>query len=439
MPRLFWKLFLALWVSIMAFVVLTAWINATLSRQDIPDPPEIAFARNIDKAEMLLGSALRRGGEAAARDRLRELPRPVRNHLYLFDASGREILGRDRVHRFARHMDAQRDQRTLRDRDGQDWSLVVLRRAPPAFLLEPGGRGIAGRLLLAALFSALVSFFLARSLARPLERLRHASGRFAEGDLASRVGPPLVDRRDEFGDLARDLDTMAARLEAAQRASNRLLRDVSHELRSPLARQRVSLELARTRSGDTATSELDRIELESERLELLVDQVLTLLRESSGAAPFEPEDFDLADLLRDLADVVGYELPPGAAGIEQVFDGPLPVHADRELTWRAVENVLRNAMLHSDPAEPIMLTATVADGVVQIAVRDRGPGVPDAQLVHIFDPFARADEARSRSSGGHGLGLAIAAAAMRRHGGGIQARNRSGGGLEVLLTLPGAA
>lgn len=441
MPRLFWKIFLALWLSIMGFAILTAWINATLSRQDIPDTPEVAFARNIDKAERMLGTALRRGGPPAARDIIQELPRPVRNHVYLFDADGRELLGRQRVRRHLEREAAQTQRRVLTDRRGQDWELVILRRTPPARFLEPGGRGVVLRLLVFALFSALVSFFIARSLARPLESLGAASRRLAAGDLAARVGAPLDGRRDEFGVLARDLDAMAQRLQEAQRANHRLLRDVSHELRSPLARQRVALELARTRAGDTVSGELDRIELESERLEALVDQVLDLLRESSGSAPFEPEAFDLAPLLDDLAEVVSYELPESAPGIDVDVASPLPVRADRELLWRAVENVLRNALLHSDPSEVIGLQARMGeDDAVDIHVRDRGPGIPEAQLERIFDPFTRVEEARDRSTGGHGLGLAIAAAAVRRHQGTITARNRDGGGLHITLHLPiGAA
>lgn len=437
MPRLFWKLFLALWVSIMGFVVLSAWINATLSRQDIPEPPDVAFARSIDRAERFVGQALRRGGAEMARARLSELPRAVRNQLYLFDEEGAELLGRDRVRRLLERERTQREERNLTDRFGRAWTLVVLRRAPPGRFLEPGRRGIILRLAVTALFSAFVSFLLARSLARPLEGLGAASRRLAEGDLGARVGAPLDVRRDEFGTLARDLDRMAERLDASQRANLRLLRDVSHELRSPLARQRVALELARNRAGDAAGAELDRIELESERLEALIDQVLSLLRDSSGAGRFAPEAFDLAELLGDLAETVAYEWPPASPGIETDLEAPLPVTADRELLWRAVENLLRNALLHSGAAEPVRLHARrESGGGVTVRVQDRGPGVPEAQLAQLFDPFTRVDEARDRSSGGHGLGLAIAAAAVRRHGGTLTARNRDGGGLELRLTLP---
>ncbi len=438
MPRLFWRLFLALWLSIMAFAVITAWVSGVVARQNIPDSPEVAFARNIEKAELMLGTALRRGGPQRAEQIIQGLPWQVRNQVYLFDPQGQEVLGRQRIRRALDSEGAQKRRRTLIDGQGQSWEFVVLRRPPPSRLLEPGGRGAAWRLLIAALISALVSWLLARSLVRPLEALGKTSRQLSTGDLDVRVAETVSARRDEFGALGRDLDAMAERLGEAQKSSRRLLRDVSHELRSPLARQRVALELARGRAGELIPAELDRIELESERLESLVDEVLSLLRETSGSSPFEPEHFDLAELLSDLAGLVDYELPEHAPPVSRRFSGPLPVLADRELLWRALENLLRNALLHSDPTACIELEARRLPGTGQIDlwVKDRGPGVPEAQLEAIFDPFSRVEDARDRSSGGHGLGLAIAAAAVRRHQGLISARNRSGGGLEMHLVLP---
>ncbi len=437
MPKLFWKLFLALWLSITGFAAVSAMVNLHLARQNLPDTPEVAFDRGARKAGLLIAESLRRGGEPAARNVIEGLPRGMRRQVYLFDDSGREVLGRER---FSERFDGRRfhqQRESLADGQGNRYELVVLRRPPPLSLLEPGLRGIVHRLLLAAVIAALVSFFLARYLARPLESLGSASRRLATGDLSARVGPPLTGRRDEFGLLARDFDDMAMRLERLQKANTRLLRDVSHELRSPLARLRVALELARGRNGEPVTAELDRIELEGERLETLVDQVLDLLRESSGAVPLTTERFDLGELLTDLVNVVAYEVPEGAAPIHMDEMGPLPVDADRELLWRAFENLLRNALRHTGPSGEVRITAKVADGpAVTVCIADEGPGVPPDELARIFDPFYRVQEARDRHSGGHGLGLAIAAAALRRHHGQLEARNREPTGLEMAATLP---
>jgi two-component system sensor histidine kinase CpxA len=263
-----------------------------------------------------------------------------------------------------------------------------------------------------------------------------AGQRLAGGDLSTRIGPPLTQRRDEFGRLAADIDEMAARLDELQSANRRLLRDVSHELRSPLARLRVAVEIARNRDSEAVRGELDRIELEAERLEALVDEVLDLLRDSSGAAPLNRERFDLRELLADLQNVVNYEAPEGSPGVLFKPGEDLPIDADRELLWRALENLIRNALIHTNAEAGVELSARRDGAWLEVQVADRGPGLPPSQLEKVFEPFYRVQEARDRASGGHGLGLAIAAAAVRRHQGDISARNRAGGGLEMLVRLP---
>ena len=293
------------------------------------------------------------------------------------------------------------------------------------------------RLAVAAVISALVSLLLARYLAAPLGQLSRASRRLATGDLTVRVGGLLDQRKDEFGQLAQDMDEMARRLQISQQANQRLLRDVSHELRSPLARLRVALEIARNKDQRLVAEELNRIELESERLEQLVDEVLNLLRESTGSMELRLSDFDLVELLEDLVDTVNYETSDDRQAVELRAQGPLRLKADRELLWRVFENLLRNAMLHSGDAGGIEISAGQA-GVneIRVEVLDSGPGISEAHIDRIFEPFYRVDEARNRKSGGHGLGLAIAASAVRRHGGSITASNRPHGGLQVIVVLP---
>jgi two-component system sensor histidine kinase CpxA len=436
--RLFWKLFLALWLSIVGFAVISAVTNAYLAQQSVPEEPGERFNRDFGVLAEKLGAALHTQGPEAARKILRNLPRQVREHVYLLDDQGQELLGRDFIlQRLDRHR-SQHHSRELRDGSGRAYRLVLLRRPPPGPLLAPGFRGIVHRLLVAALVAALVSYLLARQLSAPLERLGEASRRLASGDLSTRIGAPLTRRKDEFGRLAGDIDEMAARLEEMQAANRRLLRDVSHELRSPLARLRVALEIARNRDSSAVRGELNRIELESERLEVLVDEVLDLLRETSGTGPFKRERFDLQELLSDLQNVVNYEAPEGSPGLILQAEQGLFIEADRELLWRALENLIRNALLHTDARAGVVLSARPEPerGGVEIRVADRGPGLAAQHLEKIFEPFYRVQEARDRATGGHGLGLAIAAAAVRRHQGEITARNRDGGGLELVVWLP---
>jgi two-component system sensor histidine kinase CpxA len=436
MTRLFWKLFAALWLSIMGFSLVMAWVNAELAQQFLPDPPEQAARRGAQKVELILDQALRRDDLPAARAVLDGLPRLLRGHVFVLDPQGRELLGRDAE---VRHLEARKvhhQRRELRDSQGRVYTLLVLRRPPPP-MLESGWRGILHRLLLTGLASALVSWFVARYLARPLERLSRVSRELAAGDLGARIGAPLTDRGDEFGQVARDLDAMAQGLEASQQANRRLLRDVSHELRSPLARLQVALEIARNRDEGRVGAELDRIGRESERLDTLVGEVLGLLRDGSGSVPLHSETFDLSELLQDLCQVVSYEVPADQPAVQLHAVHPLPMSADRELLWRAFENLVRNAVLHAGQGGVSVHAVTMADpDWLEVRVEDHGPGIPPDQLARVFEPFYRVQEARDRQSGGHGLGLAIAATAVRRHRGRIEASNRAEGGLCVRVQLP---
>ncbi len=437
MPRLFWKLFLALWLSIMAFAIVVSWINQAVIRLNAIEEPATAFADNLDRISAKLAKDLREGGERRVKRTLMTLPRGMNSHVFVLDAHGRELLDREHAMHKQKQGRVKVVTTRLEDANGEVYTLITTGRRPPRSLLAPGAEGIGLRLGVAAIISALVSFLLARYLAAPLGQLGRASRQLATGDLSVRVGAPLDQRQDEFGQLARDMDEMASRLQLLQQANQRLLRDVSHELRSPLARLRVALEIARNKEPGLVTAELDRIELESARLEHLVGEVLGLLRESSGAQMLKLSDFDLADLLKDLVETVNYELSEGREPIGLQLQKPLTMAADRELLWRAFENILRNALIHSGDAGGIRVCANQVEGKqVQVSVLDSGPGIDETLIGRIFEPFFRVDEARNRDAGGHGLGLAIAASAIRRHGGRVAAFNRKEGGLEVRVVLP---
>lgn len=442
MPRLFWKLFFALWLSIMAFAVVVSWINQTVIQQYAAEDPGFRFEGNLNRYKARLKRAMREGGEQQVKHSLRNLPRGMRNHIFILDAHGNELLGREPVLKKLKQGRIMISAMPLKGADGQAYTLISAGRIPPRALLAPGPRGVGMRLAVAAVISALVSLLLARYLATPLAQLSRASRQLAAGDLSVRVGAPLDQRKDEFGQLALDMDEMAERLQASQQANRRLLRDVSHELRSPLTRLRVALEIARNKDQSLIVEELNRIELESERLEKLVDEVLSLLRESAGPQELKLQRFDLAELLQDLVETMNYEVSDDGDQIELQTQAPLVLDADRDLLWRVFENLLRNALIHGGENGAVRVTAAASSGhKITVSVKDSGPGIAEQHLVRVFEPFYRVDEARSRNNGGrsasHGLGLAIAASAVRRHGGKITASNREHGGLEVRVVLPG--
>jgi two-component system sensor histidine kinase CpxA len=313
--------------------------------------------------------------------------------------------------------------------------VVQLRLPPPPGrdrLFRPGSLIFLGVFLLVG---GLVCWWLARSLTSPIQTLRNAAQQFATGNLSVRVGD-AISGRSEIKELADDFDAMAERIEQQVESQQRLQRDISHELRSPLARLNVALELARQRSGEGAESALDRIEREAERLNEMIGQLLSLNQLETAVVPLD-ERIDLANLLSELVADANFEAHSRQVRVDvNAFDS-LVVKGSEKLLAGAIENILRNAVRYSAENSVVQVTVSpMRDQRVTIVVRDHGPGVPEAAVEKIFQPFYRVDDARERRSGGTGIGLAIADRAIRRHGGTITARNAAGGGLEVVITLP---
>jgi two-component system sensor histidine kinase CpxA len=291
--------------------------------------------------------------------------------------------------------------------------------------------------------SAIASWWLAQHLSAPIRRIQEGARELAAERLGLRAGglrvsAGLEDRKDELAVLARDFDAMADQLRANRDAITQLLRDISHELRSPLARMRVALGLARHPGGDPQR-QLSRLEREIERLDGLISQILRLARLHGADAPFGRENFDLDEAIEQVVRDANYE---GAVkGCQVLLSGAVlaPVHGNRELLASAIENVLRNAVRYSPPGGAVDVNVARTPNGLSIVIRDHGPGVPAAELERIFEPFHRVAESRDRDSGGEGIGLAITAQVMKAHGGSARAENRADGGLEVSLNLPGAA
>ena len=297
--------------------------------------------------------------------------------------------------------------------------------------------------LVLLLIAGIVCFVLARSFSVPLTRLREVSRRIADGDLGARVGASVSGPASEITDLAHDFDHMAERMEGLVSSQKRLLLDISHELRSPLARLDLALELARKRFQTTSDGNLERIARESARLNQLIGQLLTLAKLESFRGARENDTVHLADLVLEISDNAQFEAQSVNKGILIGELEDLVLTGSRELLGQAIENVVRNGIRHTHPNSrvEIALFARREDQAqpptAVIRVRDHGPGVPEAMWPHLFKPFFRVAEARDRTSGGVGLGLAIAQQAVQRHGGDITLANvPDGGGLIVEIRLP---
>ncbi|HVW69347.1 MAG TPA: ATP-binding protein, partial [Steroidobacteraceae bacterium] len=268
--------------------------------------------------------------------------------------------------------------------------------------------------------------------------------RMAAGDLDVRVAESMRGRQDDLGLLATDLDTMAGRVRNLLESKQQLLRDVSHELRSPLARLQLALSLAR-RQDNPAERHLARIACEADRLEHLIARTLKLARLERPASGVELTRVDVGELLRNIAADVAIEADAQGCNVSVQAESGLEISADVELLRSSFENIIRNAVRYSPAGAQVGITArrmkTSAHGVqsVEVIVYDQGPGVPEKDLELIFEPFYRVDAARDRAGGGEGLGLAIAARAVAAHDGLIEARNLQSGGLAVSVVLPALA
>ena len=316
---------------------------------------------------------------------------------------------------------------------------------PPPRLGEPGSfafglRMITRSFLPVLLVGGLFCYWLAKYLSTPIVQLRGATHELSAGNLGARVDQKLLKRRDELGYLGRDFNVMAGRIESLMVAQRRLLADISHELRSPLARQGVALGLARRNAGPQATPALDRIEREAGRINEMIGQLLTLSRVESGAERLQNEKVDLAALVKEVADDADFEARGRERSVRIVKSESLMIRGVFELVRSAIENVVRNAVRYTEAGtqvEVALMSETVnRDRFAVITVRDHGKGVPEESIKEIFRPFYRVEDDRDRKTGGTGLGLSIAARAVHLHQGTIKASNASDGGLIVEIRLP---
>jgi len=316
---------------------------------------------------------------------------------------------------------------------GEQYALVaeLPPRNPPESLFHP-----IMHLLAIILTWGLFCYWLARHLTSPVAKLRAATQQLANGNLSARVMPAIGKRRDELALLAADFDLMAEKIESLINSQRRLLGDISHELRSPLARLNVALELARQRAGPDAATALERIQHEAENLNEMIGQLLALTRLESGAEGLKKGAFDLVKLVSAIAADAQFEASSRNRSVRLNTNGRCTVVGNEPLLRRAIENVIRNAVQYTAEGTEVEVEVRPDAGGAVISVRDHGAGVPEDALVEIFRPFYRVDEARDREAGGVGLGLAIADRAVRLHGGKIEAANASGGGLVVTIILP---
>lgn len=273
----------------------------------------------------------------------------------------------------------------------------------------------------------LLCWALARYLSSPIGKIRRATQKLAAGDLKTRVAEQVGNRRDELAALAKDFDVMAERIETLLMSQKRLSRDVSHELRSPLARMNVALEIAKQKSNGETAPVLARIETESQRLNDMISRLLTLSKLETGSQDFDRQELNLRTLVEQVASDADFEANPEKRSVKVVRADDCRIVGSESLIRSAVENVLRNAVRYTKEGTDVEVSLVSENGSAKVSVFDHGSGVPEEELANLFRPFYRVGEARDRGSGGTGLGLAIAEQAIRVHKGTITARNHEDG------------
>ncbi len=448
MGRLFWKIFCAFVLMLLAVglgVGTTVWFhqrNREAVAVDVAIGPRSALLVNA------AGSALKHAGTPALVAMLTDWVRvnSGRPPLLAVDDAGGELLGRPvpaAALTRARALLASESRETQRlvvvrsvaAPDGQRWLLFIA--APPDAGPPPPGprpRGLPWPMIGLALIASLVaSAALAWYLAKPIRLLRAGFEAVAKGDLDTRLQARMGGRRDEIADLGRDFDRMVGHLQSVLAGQRQLLHDVSHELRSPLARLQAAVGLAR-QSPQRQQASLERIEREAVRLDELVGEVLALSRLQTER-PSEPlERADLNELVRAIADDARFEAQTDRRDVVLETGAPLPLTVRRELLQRAVENVIRNAVKFTAPDTCVDVRVRREHDQAVVEVDDRGPGVAEDELEAIFEPFHRGRQANGTA--GFGLGLAIARRAVQAHHGQVEASARPGGGLRIRITLP---
>lgn len=450
MKSLFLKIFLSFWLVVALLVVMAILIT-------VATRPTRQISAIEAQQTKLLNEAIA-AYQAGGVDRLRDFLHSVRDAQHIRSVlfrDGESLLGHSVPPWFAEVAKGRRRTTdTLLGRlsphfqmlrvsttgpDGHTYMLVT--ELPPGQGALFGPNGVPGLgIFIAVLTSGLVCYFLAQFLTAPIIRLRKATQKLASGDLSARVGARSSSNGDEISQLLRDFDLMAEQIEKLVNAQSRLLKDISHELRSPLARLSVALELARQRTGPEGQSVLDRISLESNRMNGLIGSLTTIARLESGAGSIRKQPVQLEDLVQEVARDAAFEAQARDIQVECEILDELPTSGDAALLRSAIENVVRNATRYTQSGTAVAIRAekrksgNLEEACIQVS--DSGPGVSEAELEKIFQPFYRIDDARERSTGGVGLGLAITDQAIRLHGGSVRASNLPEGGLLVEMHIP---
>lgn len=437
------RIFLSFWLVLLLIIISTVIILQNDERPPLPpDAPPFRTAH-------ALGIKFLQEPVSSVRQWFSELPPKDKRNVFVLIGED-DILQRDIPPPLMRLAEKLNNQRPFienrRERavwigrmawlpDGRPVKILLHMRDPHPNWRNMLMENLGLALLCALAASILISFILARSIARPIHQLREASKKIAAGKLNTHLPDKVLQRKDDIGLLARDFENMVRRLEASLNSQRQLLHDISHELRSPVARLQIALALTRKKETPEQQHDFERIEYECAEINQIISTLLNLPLYELEPHIARQEHVDISLLMRDLCQDMRFEFPGREIQLQDMQNDCI-VQGNSLLLRSAFNNVIKNALHYNAPAAAVEVSLHHDNNMLHIKIRDHGPGLPTEELGLIFKPFYRSNFARDRQSGGHGLGLTLAKRAVDIHGGTITAQNAVGGGLLINIGLP---
>lgn len=450
MRSLYWKIFLFFWSATILIIITTAWVTSEIAQKSSIPARERLFMDSYANAAV---ATFESGQHDALKKWLEQTGEAKKMSLYLLCSSGEIISNQpppEDIKRIASDLvHEQLDDGIVKlgnlvvsheilSTSGKAYRLAAVSEKPLAHFVVIPWAGLTLRLIIATFISGLICYILSIYLTQPLRSLAQAAKSIARGKLNTRVGHFKGHYKDEIAELSQEFDRMAEELEALMHSKERLLQDISHELRSPLARLQIAIELGRKKAEGLAELEFNRMEIECLRLNALIGEILEFARLDKSTEQLNRKNCNILDILQKISNDANFEYndAKNKVIIEPALECQLLL--DERLIHRAIENIVRNALRYSPEDKPIKISMSYnkTKTKLNIDVIDQGIGVPEEQLTAIFNPFYRVDSSRGKTTGGYGLGLAIANKAIRKHQGEIEAKNTQTGGLRVRVSLP---
>lgn len=479
MGKLFWKFFGFLFLAQVSTLAGTNFYYWTLRKKEFAENAGIETTRPARDVILMATKTLEFSGEPALVALLESFQHQHMPQVYVVDTDKKEILGRNfsseqlaTAETLAKSEQQSQYAKKIHMANGKAYLLFVpdqgdrphahlppppdfdvgprlgeqpapqsheMREPPPERPRRPqplqNPQFLFGPVLAGSVVSLIFALLIAWYFSKPIKYLRSAFSRAAQGDLTTRIGHAVESRRDELADLARHFDTMATRLESLMQGQRRLMHHVSHELRSPLARMQIAIGLAK-QTPEKVNVSLDRIQVESERMNGLIGELLWLSKLESGAMNVKKEEVKLSHLLQSMVEDATFEAQERGIKISQYIEADLSMQGDANLLYSAIENVVRNAIKYSfdDSIVTLKLFQNSAQNGLVLTVADEGLGVPETELEAIFQPFMRSSNSQAKD--GYGVGLAIAKQIIEAHGGKVTAKNLIPRGFEMRFDLP---